>query len=223
LWNLAAIRRKVLTVKANRFKLLLTAVLSICIGSLCSCFPVHSQSGAVGRYILGDGGQRIVLDVVADGSFTETITFRSGATQELTGKWSWSDGSISFDSLWIPKEFAPDYIGQTDSGSGVKYTEPGHWTISPEYHWGTVVLEVFEDVKFRSVKQTPFKFAFVLVSLSMVVYGALQCFSPRTLKLLQDRLRPKREHHVTATFFDRFAGFALLAVGLYVLLATLVP
>jgi len=61
--------------------------------------------------------------------------------------------AIDFDSLWIPKEFAPDYILQADSENSdqPRYTDPGHWVLAPEYHFGSVVLEIFPDadVSFR--------------------------------------------------------------------------
>jgi hypothetical protein len=51
----------------------------------------------------------------------------------------------------------------------------------------------------------------------------LQCFAPRKLAKLRSRLRrsgskPRIER---AGFFDRFAGFAVIGVGAYILLATL--
>lgn len=68
-----------------------------------------------------------------------------------------NNGYLNFDELWIPKSFAPDYILQADAGSGPdrpKYTEPGHWVLSAESHWGTVTLQVFEDVSFRMVERS---------------------------------------------------------------------
>ncbi len=54
-------------------------------------------------------------------------------------------------------EFAPQYILQADSSASEnkrpKYTEPMHWIISPEKHWGTVILPIFpdEDTEFKMV------------------------------------------------------------------------
>jgi hypothetical protein len=80
---------------------------------------------------------------------TETISFKSGATKQLTGKWQWNGRAslLSLDNLWIPTEFAPDYIVDTDSRSGQqpKFTEPGLWVLSPEYQWGKVSIDIFPD------------------------------------------------------------------------------
>jgi hypothetical protein len=36
-----------------------------------------------------------------------------------------------------------------------KYTEPGHWAIQPERHWGTVTLSIFPDadVNFKMTRR----------------------------------------------------------------------
>jgi hypothetical protein len=79
----------------------------------------------------------------------------SGQVDKRTGRWDWGAGRLSFDELSIPKSFAPNYLRPTESSGSPKYTEPGHWSISPENHWGTVVLPIFpnEDVNFKMVKR----------------------------------------------------------------------
>jgi hypothetical protein len=135
----------------------MTPLLLTLVGTLATCVPVRSKSSVVGVYELSGDHRRIVLDLTADGQFTETITSRSGSVEKRTGKWLWNNDGLSLDELWIPKEFAPDYILQADSESGTqpKYTVPGHWSVSPEYHWGTVVFEVFPDadVSFRKISR----------------------------------------------------------------------
>jgi hypothetical protein len=66
---------------------------------------------------------------------------------------------VSFDGLWIPKSFAPDYIEQADaqsSSSQPKYTDPGTWAVSAEHHWGTITLAVFPDadIDFKMVSHS---------------------------------------------------------------------
>ena len=119
-----------------------------------ACHSVRSKPDVVGLYELKVGHDRISLEIATDDRFTETIRWASGKVEKRTGTWHWKNGFLSFDELWIPKSFAPDYILQADAESGPnepKYTEPGHWVLPAESHWGTVTLEVFEDVSFRKV------------------------------------------------------------------------
>jgi len=192
-----------------------------------ACVYVQSRAGVVGTYQLGSKHQQIVLELSSDGNFTETISYMKGEVTKHVGRWDFKPASydVTFDSLWIPKEFAPDSIVRADEESKgrPKYTEPGPWTVTPTFEWGTVVLDLFpdDDIAFR--KPTPSRFLFVLISLIAVGYGALQCFAPRSLAKLRGRLRrrastPQIER---SAFFDRVAGFVLVGAGVYILLATL--
>ena len=128
--------------------LLFAASLMLMCASLLGCYTVKSKPEVVGLYELNVGHDRINLDVAQDGAFAETILWSSGKTEKRTGKWYWNRGSVSFDNLWIPKAFAPDYIAQADAqavSNQPKYSEPGTWAVSAERHWGTVRLAVFPD------------------------------------------------------------------------------
>jgi hypothetical protein len=129
----------------------------LCCG-LLSCYYVQSQEGVVGEYALDRDGNRIVLDVIAGGTFMETITLKSGEVVKQTGTWTFAkpNSNLSFDSLWIPREFAPDYIVRVDDNSTgqPKYTHSGHWILTPQWRWGRVVMDVFpdDDVAFKKVR-----------------------------------------------------------------------
>jgi hypothetical protein len=193
----------------------------------CACVYVQSRAGVVGRYQLGGDHQRIDLELSPDGNFTETIRYRKGEVISHAGTWDFKPAGpdLTLDSLWIPKEFAPDYILLADENIKVqpKYTEPSFWILTPSCEWGTITLDVFpdDDISFR--KPTPFKYLFVLISLLVVGYGALQCFAPRQLTKLRSRLRrtANAPQIVRDGFFDRFAGFVIVGAGAYILLATL--
>ena len=123
-----------------------------------SCSMVKSESDVLGEYELIVGKGKVSLKVLPDKSFSETIVWPNGKVGVLSGKWSWSNNGIGFDRLWIPPEFAPDYILQADASAKEnkqpKYTEPGHWSVRPERHWGTVTLSIFPDadLNFKMVK-----------------------------------------------------------------------
>jgi len=117
--------------------------------SLNGCMMVKSESDVLGEYELKVGANKIALKISSDKSFSEGITWQGGKAQSHSGKWMWAKEGIDFDQLWIPPEFAPQYILQADSSANEnkqpKYTESGHWFIRPEKHWGTVILPIFPD------------------------------------------------------------------------------
>ena len=215
---------RVLPVVGKLHLLLLVVVLLLPNGA---CVYVRSRAGVVGTYQLVSDHRRIVLELSSDGNFSEMIDTGKGEVTKHVGRWDFKPGNydVTFDSLWIPKEFAPDYILRTDQNSKgqPKFTEPGSWILTPTYEWGTVTLDVFPDDNISFKKPTPSKFLFVLISLLVIGYGGLQCFAPHQLAKLRSRLRrsantPRIERD---GFFDRFAGFVIIAVGAYILLATL--
>ena len=138
--------------------LLLTVAASL---FMTGCTIVKSESDVLGEYELRPetGNGKIVLQVSPDKSFTETIYWPTGKIESRSGKWLWKDDGMSFDQLWIPSAFAPDFILETDAEAKAnnqpKYTEPGHWAIQPERHWGTVTLSIFPDadVDFKMTKR----------------------------------------------------------------------
>src|ERR1700722_6979519 len=121
------------------------------------CSMVRSESDVLGEYELKGGNGRIALKVFPDKSFSETIFWPNGKVDSRSGKWLWGEGGIGFDQLWIPREFAPDYILQADASASKqpKYTEPGYWWGRPEKHWGTVTLPIFPDadMNFKMVRR----------------------------------------------------------------------
>jgi hypothetical protein len=69
---------------------------------------LQSRAGVVGTYQLGSNHQRIVLELSSDGNFTETISYGKSEVTKHVGRWDFKPSSydVTFDSLWIPKEFS---------------------------------------------------------------------------------------------------------------------
>lgn len=147
---------KIRQFRVTRDVLFLTLTASLL---LSGCSMVKSESDVLGEYELRAAGGKIVLSVSPDKSFSESIHWPSGKVENRSGKWLWAKSGISFDQLWIPSEFAPDYILQADASATAnrqpKYTEPGHWSIRAEKHWGTVTLPIFPDadVSFKMTRR----------------------------------------------------------------------
>jgi hypothetical protein len=131
------------------------SLVTLC-SALVACHSIRGKSDVIGLYELKVGHDLIRLEVTPDERFTETIRWASGKIETRTGSWHWNNGFLNFDELWIPKSFAPDYILEADTKSSPnapKYTEPGHWVLSAEKHWGTITLSVFPDaaISFKMV------------------------------------------------------------------------
>jgi hypothetical protein len=112
------------------------------------CSAVTSRAEVIGKYQLNVKNGAISLDVSEDGHFSETIVWPSGGRREtLAGSWYLEQNVLNFDRLWIPREFAPDYIQEADdfAKGQPKYTAPLHWMVKPEKQWGRVILTIFPD------------------------------------------------------------------------------
>jgi hypothetical protein len=147
------VKRKRQLPVAESVLLLILAVLLLVTG----CTLVRSESDVLGEYELKVGNGKIALKVSPDRSFSETIFWPTGRVESRSGQWLWNKNRVSFDQLWIPSVFAPDYILRADESANKqpKYTVSGHWAIQPEKHWGTVVLPIFPDadVNFKMIRQ----------------------------------------------------------------------
>jgi hypothetical protein len=96
------------------------------------------------------------LSLQEDCTYSEEISWPSTRRDHLSGIWSLRDGNVEVIGLWIPKEFAPDYIIAADEQASPhlpKYTEPLNWNLSAEKRWGVAFLTVFPDadVEFKRV------------------------------------------------------------------------
>ncbi len=123
-----------------------------------SCGRVDSRGDVIGSYELGSDMQKIELDIKSSGVYQEVITLDGKVADRRSGSWRWGPRFVDFDSLWIPRQFAPEYILRADSAAAPgepKYTLPGHWSSGAEKHLGRVVLVVFPgaDVNFTMTKR----------------------------------------------------------------------
>jgi hypothetical protein len=122
----------------------------------CTLNP--SRADVLGRYELkGSDAGAIKLSLRGDGTYSESIISSSHPEDHRSGTWTLSGGSVNLSELWIPKEFAPDYILQADkrkSPAMPEYTEPGYWSLPAEKRWGVVFLTVFPDadIEFQRVE-----------------------------------------------------------------------
>ena len=128
--------------------------------ALVGCTLNPSRADVVGSYELrGIKAGRITLSLREDGFYSEDIVWPSRREAHSSGIWTLSGGNVDLSALWIPREFAPDYILDADGQTSPpmpKYTEPGHWDLTGEKRWGVVFLGVFPDadVEFKKIRGT---------------------------------------------------------------------
>jgi hypothetical protein len=125
---------------------------------LNGCTLNPSKASVLGAYDLrGIKAGRITLTLRGDGTYSEVIRWPSQREDRENGNWTLSGGDVNLSGLWIPREFAPDYIVEADERSSAprmpKFTEPGNWSLSAEMRWGVVFLTVFPDadIEFKKV------------------------------------------------------------------------
>lgn len=123
------------------------------------CREPLSKESIAGYYTLVVAAGTIELDLHSDGSFRETIRPVGKPSTTRNGGWAAPDSTspqIGLDGLWIPREFAPEFIQRADASSkGVtKYTEPGYWIAKPSYEFGKIVIPIFPDADVKFVRTT---------------------------------------------------------------------
>jgi hypothetical protein len=142
----------------RRESVLIASLLLTPILALVGCTLNPSRADVVGRYELkGIKAGRITLSLREDGFYSEDIVWPSQREDHRSGTWTLSGGNVDLSALWIPQEFAPDYIVDADRQTSApmpKYTEPGHWNLSGEKRWGVVFLAVFPDdeIEFKKIR-----------------------------------------------------------------------
>jgi len=126
--------------------------------TLIGCTLNPSRADVLGRYEMqGIEAGRIALSLRGDGTYSEDISWPSNREDHRSGIWTLSGGDVNLSGLWIPREFAPDYIIDADQRASApmpKYTEPMNWNLSGEKRWGVVFLSVFPDadIEFKKIQ-----------------------------------------------------------------------
>ena len=119
---------------------------------LCGCLPINSERGVYGRYELRSPGATTYVDLRADHTWTETIRYASGAVQEKSGKWHWTESQtglpLCFEALFLPKQASFFRLIQGDLPGWVKDRGTAYeldQCASPLVEYGKTTLEIDPD------------------------------------------------------------------------------
>lgn len=139
---------------------LLAASVVVLVLASSGCNRVIPRETIAGTYQLQHKAGTIELILLLDGSFSETIRPIRGHPSTRRGRWappSADSPQIGLYGLWIPREFAPDYIQEADraNGDSVKYTDPGYWITTPSYGFGKIVIPIFADADVKFERTSP--------------------------------------------------------------------
>jgi hypothetical protein len=85
--------------KPMRWKLILPSLMVW----LCGCEAIKNENEVYGSYELTFRDGKILLDVAADHSYSETIRFSNQPEQKNSGEWQWRDGRVCFNALLVPR------------------------------------------------------------------------------------------------------------------------
>jgi hypothetical protein len=115
---------------------------------LPSCTRFLSEADIVGTYSLQVGNQMILLRMYPDNSYEEKIIFSPSKVEAIRGKWAWKQGDLTFDSFWVPIEFAPASIAEADRRAqpgSPRSTDPGGMQTFLTRRAGKLAISLFGD------------------------------------------------------------------------------
>jgi hypothetical protein len=118
------------------------SILSILALSLTACIAVSRESDLAGEYTWSINGVNFMLDIHSNHTYAETAAVTNGAMETATGRWSFEDGHVSFESLLIPGAVIRN---------GEQITR-GRFGLSAESHYGgptMLILDPDRDLGFK--------------------------------------------------------------------------
>jgi hypothetical protein len=117
----------------------------------CGCEAVHLEREVYGHYELRHSEGEIRLEVSADHSYSEILTFASYPEQRSSGKWYWSEGTdgtgrVCFESVLEPVRFKKDlYAASGRSPTMIGRTYQLDDCLPAEKEYGKTILEINPD------------------------------------------------------------------------------
>ncbi len=69
----------------------------------CGCQAIKNEADVYGSYELTSRDGKVLLEVGADHSYSETIRSSNAPDQKNSGHWQWRDGRVCFDALPVPR------------------------------------------------------------------------------------------------------------------------
>lgn len=83
-------------------------ILFVLVVSLWGCEAINDEAELYGSYALTSTEVKILLDLTASHSYSETVTFAGGPVQKASGTWRWKGGRVCFNALLIPRSLMKD-------------------------------------------------------------------------------------------------------------------
>src|SRR5260370_36222248 len=79
---------------------LILASLMVCLGG---CEAINNEKEVYGSYELTSRDGKILLEGVADHSYSETIRFPNGSEQKNSGQWHWRDEPVCLNAFLVAR------------------------------------------------------------------------------------------------------------------------
>jgi hypothetical protein len=124
--------------------------------AICSfgCGPLRDEAEVYGSYELTTSDVKIALNVAANHSYTETLTFSNGSDQKNAGAWQWREGRVCFNGLLVPTVLMKALEGapQEDRPKVVGQSYQMDHCIPAGKEYGKTILELNPDSPENFVK-----------------------------------------------------------------------
>jgi hypothetical protein len=132
-------------------------VLMLC---LCGCYAIDSEKKVHGQYLLVSGDVKILLDVAADHTYSETVEFTRAPEQRISGTWHWTEGKVCLNAFLVPQMLMRGLLQsvppeQRPKAVGLSYQLDQ--CAGAEREYGKTILEINPDSSenFVMVKASP--------------------------------------------------------------------
>jgi hypothetical protein len=134
-----------------RTKMILLALTAF----LCGCVAIKDENEIYGSYTLTSGEDKILLDIGASHSYSESLSFAGHPTQKAAGIWQWKDGRVCFASLLIPTSLMKDVYANARREEQPKIVEGAYQLddcVPATKEYGKTILEISPDKPENFVK-----------------------------------------------------------------------
>jgi len=115
---------------------------------LCGCYGINSEKKVYGRYELASSGVKILLDVVADHTYSETVEFTRAAEQRTSGAWHSTEDKVCFDAFLVPQMLRRGLLQSLPPQRQPKTVGPSYQVdqcVGAGIEYGKTILEINPD------------------------------------------------------------------------------
>jgi len=128
-------------------------ILAIALIALSGCGPVDAPNTIPGHYELKSRDVNVSLEVRADGTYTETVKYRTNGEENNSNRWKWAVNQVIFNDILLPEIdrlgpehfFGPETAKRLNAHKTVQGTIQLDWSMAAEKVFGDIRLAPYPD------------------------------------------------------------------------------